>query len=159
MEKDANTEAILDRAGLSIKLLDELPEDARLAKLIEFGGIDDEQRMFEAHSKPLFEQEAHNRPTSSTKGKLKTQQAMEKTKEALQKNLVRNTRAAMDPFLQHDRPRPGPGIKIYKRKAENITTDPAIEKAGVIKVGTTVVTQEDKKSNAHVLLELDYSSE
>ncbi|KAF8535980.1 CWC16 protein, partial [Trichophaea hybrida] len=98
-EKAAAAEAICDRAGLSIELLDEAPEDGLRAKLIEFGP-DYEQKILDAHTKPLFEKEQETRRNIvSSAGKLKSQQAVEKTKENLQKDLMRNTRVAIDPFL------------------------------------------------------------
>lgn len=159
-EKAAAAEAILDRAGLSIELLDETPEDAQRAKLIDFGP-DYEQKILHAHSKPLFEKEQEDRrhivSSASQKGKLKSQQAVEKTKENLQKDLMRNTRAAIDPFLgQHDRPRPGLGIKILKRKARDISSDPQNEK-DVIGVEKNMV--EEEKQRTQISLGLDYSSE
>jgi coiled-coil domain-containing protein 130 len=159
-EKAAAAEAILDRAGLSIELLDEAPEDAQRAKLIEFGDPGHEQKMFEVHSKPLFKKELDSRlePRMGREGKLKSQQAVEKTREALQKDLVRNTRAAIDPFLgQRDRPRPTLGIKIHKRKVRDISTDLDSEQNLVIGPSVEVAVEKEKRANTS--LELDYSSE
>lgn len=112
--------------------------------------------MFEAHVKPLFEKtEPTKTDTIKTKGKLKSQQAIEKTREALQKDLMRNTRAAIDPFLAHqDRPRPALGIKINKRKARHIISETKIDEIGI----TTRVGEEGGKKTRE-LLGLDYSSD
>jgi coiled-coil domain-containing protein 130 len=132
-EKAAANEAILERTGLSITLLDESPTDAIRAKLITFGPDHAEEKIKYAHSKPLFEKPEPGRrrkcqeSSSLETGKLKSQQAIEKTKEAFHKDLLRNTRAAVDPFLEvnrHDRPpRPSLGIKYNKRKAQEITEE------------------------------------
>ncbi|KAA8909316.1 CWC16 protein [Sphaerosporella brunnea] len=159
-EKAAAAEAICDRAGLSIELLDEIPEDAQRAKLIKFGDPSHEQKIFEAHSKPLFDNQRDRLPDThtQTKSKLKSQQAREKTKELLQKDLVRNTRAALDPFLgQPNRPRPDLGIKIHKRKARDISKDANSPHDSAIGNRAEVTVANDKKAN--MSLELDYSSE
>jgi coiled-coil domain-containing protein 130 len=151
-EKAAAAEAILDRAGLSIELLDETPEDAQRAKLIDFGP-DYEQKILHAHSKPLFEKEQEDRrhivSSASQKGKLKSQQAVEKTKENLQKDLMRNTRAAIDPFLgQHDRPRPGLGIKILEMQW-NLRSPISFETLRYCKSPLSIRCQENRRALSH----------
>jgi coiled-coil domain-containing protein 130 len=160
-EKAAAAEAIKNRAGLSIELLDEAPEDAQRAKLIEFGNPSHEQKMFEAHSKPLFEKDSDSRLDSriETKGKLKSEQAAEKARKALQKDILRNTRAAVDPFLgKYERPRPDLGINIHKRKARDISTDTLDnEQNSAVGHGVEVTVEKEEKTN--MSLGLDYSSE
>lgn len=151
-EKATAAEAIKDRAGLAIELLDEAPEDAVRAKLVTFGP-DHERKVFEAHSKPLFERNMAPKTTDTTqtKGKLKSQQASDRTRGALQKDLMRNTRAAIDPFLAHnDRPRPDLGIKINKRKAPAVSAEREDVEAGV---------PEADQKRLPISLELDYSSD
>lgn len=115
--KLAATEAIRDRAGLAIELLDEIPEDAQRAKLVEFGP-DYSQRIEKAHSRPLFRiPESAKKPLGhNSTGKTKAQISADATKEKLQSDLRQNTRARVDPFLVLDKPRPGLGLKLLKRK-------------------------------------------
>ena len=137
------------------------------AKLIDFGpGY--EEKISQAQSRPLFEKEPEQ-PLKSTraKGKLKSQFAVEQTKEALQKDLVRNTRAAVDPFLQFDRPRQTLGIKINKRKAIDVSLEDgngselqnveaaAGEQANVVEKSLDA----QKKQKPQMSLGLDYDSD
>lgn len=153
-EKSAAAEAIKDRAGLAIELLDETPEDAQRAKLIEFGP---EHTLDHCLTKSLFHTDPPVRDRAAGlkdgKGKLKSRLATEKTKEELQKNLVRNTRAAIDPFLaQHEsRPRPVLGIKIQKRKAMDDIENP--------EPGPGTTKMQAEKPRVECNLDLDYSSE
>ncbi|KAL8784482.1 MAG: hypothetical protein Q9195_009029 [Heterodermia aff. obscurata] len=86
-------EALRERMGLGIELLDENEEDRRRAGFVEFGvGVK------EATSKPLFAQpeeqsnsNSNSKKAKGTKGDVAAQQ--------LRKELGNNTRAAMDPFL------------------------------------------------------------
>lgn len=115
--KSAATKAIRDRAGLAIELLDEIPEDAQRAKMVEFGP-DYSQRIKQAHSRPLFAISGpvgQSSPKSSS-GKTKAQITADATREKLQSELRQNTRARVDPFLILDKPRPVLGPKLTKRK-------------------------------------------
>lgn len=115
--KSAATEAIRDRAGLAIELLDEIPEDAQRAKMVEFGP-DYSLRVEQAHSKPLFptSDPVKNPPIKNPTGKTKAQIAADATRERLQSELRQNTRARVDPFLVLEKPRPSLGLKLLKRK-------------------------------------------
>lgn len=122
--KHAATEAIRDRAGLHIELLDEIPEDARRAGLVEFGP-DYGQMIESARAKPLFPTLSTTTALDSAKGtgagrnsvgKTKAQLAVEAAREKLQSELRQNTRARVDPFLVYDKPRPVLGLKLLKRK-------------------------------------------
>ena len=170
-EKAAATEAIRDRAGLAIALLDESPLDAQRAQLVEFGP-DCEQMIRQARSKPLFgdcNQAVGSRqgavkgtPKSTLKGKLKSEQSIERTRETLQKDLMRNTRAAIDPFLTPlDRPRIG--IPLHKRRAPGNDTVAAAAAAAAVgpELDTPAVDAETEPagSEAEGGLGLDYSSE
>ncbi|KAH0614876.1 uncharacterized protein H6S33_000512 [Morchella sextelata] len=118
-EKSAATEAIRERAGLAIELLDEIPEDAQKAKLIEFGP-DYSQKIDQAHSKPLFPvpEPVKRILGQSSTGKTKAQTAADTTRERLQTQLRQNTRARVDPFLHSvlDKTRPSLNLKLLKRK-------------------------------------------
>ncbi|PWW80810.1 hypothetical protein C7212DRAFT_274183 [Tuber magnatum] len=120
--KDAASEAIRDRAGLHIELLDEIPEDKIRAQLVEFGP-DHGDKVEEARTKPLFADAAAAAQDSAKKsakkdaaGKTRAQLAAEAAREKLQSEIRRNTRTRVDPFLSLDRPRIGLEFKLLKRK-------------------------------------------
>ncbi|KAH8763677.1 CWC16 protein [Diaporthe sp. PMI_573] len=108
-EKDAAAaEDLKDRMGLGIELLPESEEDARWARLVEFGtapeGLGGEGD--KALAKPLF---GGARPTvqekktrggkTPTKKLLKSEVAAAKMRDSLVSKIVGNTRMASDPFL------------------------------------------------------------
>ena len=115
-------------------------------------------------TKSLFHASPPARDRAVEKGKLKSQLATEQTKAELQKNLVRNTWAAIDPFLtQHESrpPRPMRGIRVQKRKANEQPDLQAKREAGT---GLEGSADRDSgpmklKSRAKGNLDLDYSSE
>ncbi|RPA96714.1 hypothetical protein L873DRAFT_1211238 [Choiromyces venosus 120613-1] len=123
--KDAATEAIRDRAGLHIELLDEIPEDKVRAQLVEFGP-DYGDKVEEARTKPLFatitttttaaKDSSAKTSKRDTAGKTKAQLATEAAREKLQSEIRRNTRARVDPFLSFDKPKLGLEFKLLKRK-------------------------------------------
>ncbi|KAI5814940.1 CWC16 protein [Pyronema omphalodes] len=169
-QKAATTEAIRDRAGLHIELLDEAPEDVIRAKMVEFGP-DYNQKILDAQAKPLFSSKSDTNqppPSSQNKGKLKRELAMEKTKQNLQKELLRNTRLAIDPFLgQQERQRTDFCFKLQKRKAREIS--PENQEAGdgddkqsvEVKIAAKEDTIPETKAVPQTLslgLDLDYSS-
>ncbi|KAK5123616.1 hypothetical protein LTR85_002654 [Meristemomyces frigidus] len=89
-EEDA-TEALKERLGTEIDLLPETDEDARRAKLISYGVADVEVNG--ADRKALFERNAKPRPTSTSRKATKDDR-----KDALRRQLISNTRAALNPF-------------------------------------------------------------
>ncbi|KAG0125472.1 CWC16 protein [Tuber indicum] len=124
--KDAANEAIRDRAGLHIELLDEIPEDKTRAQLVEFGP-DYGDKVEEARTKPLFATTTTATTTTArdsakkaskwdTAGKTKAQLAAGAAREKLQSEIRRNTRARVDPFLSTDKPKVGLEFKLLKRK-------------------------------------------
>ncbi|POS70513.1 DUF572 domain-containing protein [Diaporthe helianthi] len=109
-EKDsAAAEDLKDRMGLGIELLPESEEDARWAKLVDFGtapkGLVEEGD--KALAKPLFggaksanqEKSTRDRKTP-TKKLLKSEITASKMRESLVSEIVGNTRMASDPFLE-----------------------------------------------------------
>ena len=133
--KDAANEAIRDRAGLHVELLDEIPEDKIRAQLVEFGP-DYGDKVEEARTKPLFPTAATTTATAArdsakgaskrdTAGKTKAQLAAEAAREKLQSEIRRNTRARVDPFLSFDKPKVGLEFKLLKRK--HVGTGPETE--------------------------------
>jgi len=135
--KDAANEAIRDRAGLHIELLDEIPEDKIRAQLVEFGP-DYGDKVEEARTKPLFPTAATTAATAGrdsakgaskrdTAGKTKAQLAAEAAREKLQSEIRRNTRARVDPFLSFDKPKVGLEFKLLKRKHAEAGTETETE--------------------------------
>jgi coiled-coil domain-containing protein 130 len=109
-EKEAaQAEVLKERMGLGIQLLPETEEDARRAKLIDFGGVDAEGDIGvdKALARPLFDngsdkKERRNdddRGSTKRPGKLKSEIAASRTRDSLVSEIVSNTRAAKDPFL------------------------------------------------------------
>ncbi|KAG6361337.1 hypothetical protein INS49_009562 [Diaporthe citri] len=106
-EKDsAAAEDLKDRMSLGIDLLPESEEDARWAKLVDFGTAPEDLGE-KALSKPLFggpKSTAQEKKTrdhkASTKKLLKSEIAATKMRESLVSEIVGNTRVASDPFLE-----------------------------------------------------------
>jgi coiled-coil domain-containing protein 130 len=139
-EKEAaRTEELQDRMGLGIELLPETEEDARRAGLIDFGGIDTRQDdgVDKALARPLFERGSDRKEKKREddgalrKGakKLKAEIAAIRTRESLVSEIVSNTRAAKDPFLdfgsRESTPRGPvrlPGLK--RKRGSEETPDP-----------------------------------
>lgn len=92
-EEDVN-EAIKDRIGTDIDLLPATEEDSARAKLVTFGGDELAKNRDEGGSKPMF-----RTPTNRvSKSKPSKQQGADDRKEALRRQLLSNTRAALNPF-------------------------------------------------------------
>lgn len=124
-EADA-TEGLKDRMSLGIDLVPAIEDDARRAKLIDFGPADDGGKD-RALSRPLFD---NTKMKSTPKGKLKGEKEAERRKDNLVSELIGNTRAAKDPFLLENRggqakpPSRLPGVK-RKRDAQERLEPPA----------------------------------
>ncbi|KAL2176195.1 CWC16 protein [Thermothelomyces heterothallicus CBS 202.75] len=136
----ARAEELKERLGLGIELLPETEEDARRAKLVDFGSVDVEGSaggVDKALAKPLF----GRGPDRSEKGdgvggpargsrRLKSEIEAARRRENLASEIVSNTRAAKDPFLDFGS-REGtpkgpvrlPGLK-RKRPAEEASDAP-----------------------------------
>ncbi|EGO54714.1 hypothetical protein NEUTE1DRAFT_88299 [Neurospora tetrasperma FGSC 2508] len=138
------TEDLKERMGLGIELLPGTEEDERRARLIEFGGVPDiglgrDDVVQKALARPLFgdgknsktEEKKGGKKKDASKGKLKSEIAATKMREALVSEIVGHTRAAKDPFLdwgsRESTPKPRgaliPGLK-RKRAAGEETPDP-----------------------------------
>lgn len=100
--KEKITEALRERMGLGIELLDETEEDRRRAGFVEFGAVDGEAAMVKARSKPLFpEPVSVEKPQVKKMKPTKAETAAQQRREELRKELGTNTRAALDPFLSN----------------------------------------------------------
>ncbi|KAG9234500.1 CWC16 protein [Amylocarpus encephaloides] len=108
-ERDAKiTASLQDKLCLGLELLPEHADDARRARLIEFGDFDFEASVAKAISKPLFKGKATAKVSKSSKpGKrrLKSEQESKQKRANITAEITNNTRAAMDPFL--------PGNKVH----------------------------------------------
>ncbi|KAL8687356.1 MAG: hypothetical protein Q9218_006449 [Villophora microphyllina] len=102
--EDARTEDLKDKLSLGMDLLAESEEDRRRAGFVDFGVVDGETTIVKAKSKPLFGStfptESNGKKTAMTR----MSTGVRDTREILQSELGNNTRAAMDPFLTHDKP-------------------------------------------------------
>ncbi|KAJ6151604.1 Coiled-coil domain-containing protein [Penicillium chermesinum] len=105
-KREADREAIKDKMGLGIDLVDETEEDRRKAGLVDFGdgqGLADSMASRATRVKPMFESK---RPSDvkSVRGRssydmTKAAVAAANHRESLSRELTQNTRAAVDPFL------------------------------------------------------------
>ena len=118
--KAERNEALADKAGLHIELLDETKEDAERAKLIEFSS-DHGRNLEEARARPLFQKEQTVKSLRITP-KTRQRDIPEMTRESLKRDLERSRRMAADPFLNEGWERP---VKILKRKERAKTTEEA----------------------------------
>ncbi|KAK7731064.1 Protein saf4 [Cytospora paraplurivora] len=137
-EKDAHvTEGLKDRMSLGIELLPESEEDARWARLVDFGSKPEEMPGQEVKvlAKPLFgddksgtksavegSSKAQGTVGKTSRRKLKSEIASSKMRESLVSEIVGNTRLASDPFLEprtRDLARGSPSLPGLKRKRKS----------------------------------------
>ena len=104
--KEREAEGIKDRLGLGIELLEEAPEDAQRAALVEFGNFgQDEKDATKSLNKPLFRQDltrgydSDSTASALSKSRTKASIVAEKARTKLQEELKDNTRSVNDPFL------------------------------------------------------------
>ena len=95
------TEALQERMGIGIDLLEEVEDDAKRAQLVEFGDVSGDLNLDKAQSKPLFDpQDLTTKALNKSKKERKTREVQEaQQKGLLRKELESNTRAVIDPFL------------------------------------------------------------
>lgn len=117
-------EGIKDRMGLEVDLLPEIEEDARRARLVDFGAKPD-QKEEKVLATPLFESDRTVASSTMTDSKpsrgLKSERLARKRKTALVSEIVGNTRIARDPFLER-KGRGGPPTTVLpglKRKRDS----------------------------------------
>ncbi|KAL4922893.1 CWC16 protein [Aspergillus aurantiobrunneus] len=121
-KKEAGKEALKEKMSLGIDIVDEVEGDALRAAMVEFeeGGIGDSARgvrvrpMFEPASSSRLGTRGDGRETRRKTGKRKPADLVAERKASFRSELAGNTRAAVDPFLNHDNAWE-PGLK--KRKA------------------------------------------
>ena len=99
--KTLATEALQEKMGIGIELLEENEEDKRRAGLVDYGEVNGAADLIKAQSGAMFQsQNGVSRPPKGASRKtLKGAKAQDQHKKILQKELGANTRAAVDPFL------------------------------------------------------------
>jgi coiled-coil domain-containing protein 130 len=103
-EREAGeAEALQQKMSLGLDLLPEHEDDARRAKVVEFGDFDHEKAMAKTVSKPLFTIKERSLKARSTNSRVSRRQksedlAKKRTADAIAE-IRGNTRASMDPFL------------------------------------------------------------
>ncbi|AEO64166.1 77b1d26b-16bd-4100-8be2-743a3ce0b5de [Thermothielavioides terrestris] len=105
----AKADELKERMGLGIELLPEAEEDAKRAGLVDFGSVavEDDAGVDKVLARPLFakataaKQDTEDRggPAKRQGKLLKSEIAASRTRESLVSEIVSNTRAARDPFL------------------------------------------------------------
>lgn len=98
---ERESEALRARLGTEMELLPATDEDAARARLIAFGDVEDEEEQEGTHrdkavTKALFERTEEREPPPTTRNQVVRKK--EDRKEVLRRQLVGNTRAAMNPF-------------------------------------------------------------
>ena len=122
------TEALRERMGLGIELLEETEEDRRRAGFVEFGAVSGDQAMVRATNKPLFEEVGNMAKKSAKKDKTTKADLAQQKAEELRKELGNNTRAVIDPFLSNGKSAilsTRPPIVLRKRDAKTAAVDSA----------------------------------
>jgi coiled-coil domain-containing protein 130 len=90
--EEERAEVIKNRIGTDVDLLPESEEDARRARLVDFGGVADSS-VDDAGSRAVFRKTSTSPSGAGSKKASKESQA-----ESLRRRLLSNTRAAMNPF-------------------------------------------------------------
>ncbi|KUI53118.1 hypothetical protein VP1G_00350 [Cytospora mali] len=155
-EKDAEvTGALQDRMSLGIELLPESEEDARWARLVDFGSKPEgpAEQEVQVLAKPLFgdgkgDAKGATEESSTPKGKgvkplrkLKSEVAASRMRESLVSEILGNTRLASDPFLEprsRDSAKTSVTIPGLKRKRELERESPQLPEDGPAEKAATV---------------------
>lgn len=136
-------EGIRERLGLGVELLPEIEEDARRARLVDFGTAPGEEEEMVGRgevrvlARPLFESERKRdavpvKKAGSKPRGLKSERAANQMKTSLVSEIVGNTRIARDPFLERKgRGVPAPVAPVLpglKRKRSAAEKEQILEK-------------------------------
>ncbi|KAK4103239.1 DUF572-domain-containing protein [Parathielavia hyrcaniae] len=152
----AKAEDLKERMGLGIELLPETEEDTARAKLIEFGSLaaDGVSGVDNALARPLFdngrdrtEKREDDGKLIKRPGRLRLEIAASRTRDNLVSEIVSNTRAAKDPFLDFGsrestprKPMRLPGLKRKRVAEEERDTSPSIGEEADTHKGTAGTT-------------------
>ena len=118
-KEEKHKEDMQNKFSLGLSIVDETDTDRQKAELVDFGGVDDGETW-----KPLFARSGAGeteqvRPKTK---KLKTKLAIEKSRNDLQRKLVGNTCAVVDPFISREvASKARPNLGILKRKRDEGT--------------------------------------
>lgn len=125
-ERDAAaTGNLQDRMSLGMDILPGTEEDSRRAALVDFGSVEDDGRD-RALLKPLFHaNEGKKKSGDTTSGsKLKADKETSKRKETFVAELMGNTRAAKDPFLNDTKNETKGPARLPGVKRKRLTQEP-----------------------------------
>ncbi|KAF1984900.1 hypothetical protein K402DRAFT_455493 [Aulographum hederae CBS 113979] len=119
-------EAVKDKFGLDVQLVQEVEEDRIRAGVVEFGalGWDDEEAERRIRAKPMFAERESKTKTAKEEKKSRTlpptkkEAEKERAAKLLRAELRSNTRASMDPFLNPSEKRSKPFIPGLKKKVK-----------------------------------------
>ncbi|KAL9127553.1 MAG: hypothetical protein Q9217_003595 [Psora testacea] len=114
------TDALQEKMGLGMELLEETEDDRKRAGFVEFGELGSEAALEKAQSKPLFAAEKSvAKPTlADSATSMKGDKTPEK-KDRLRQQVGSSTRAVLDPFLGDANGRTKPTtahVRLVKRK-------------------------------------------
>ncbi|KAF7593952.1 hypothetical protein BBP40_010459 [Aspergillus hancockii] len=102
---EAKREALKDKMSLGIEIVDETEEDRLRAGFVDFGAASDTAA---ARTRPMFESKGGSKSATDLHGEAKsgkrkkTADIVAERKAMFRSELTGNTRAAVDPFLNHD---------------------------------------------------------
>ncbi len=165
--KEQESEALKDRLGLGIELLEEDDADRARAGLVEFGVLgskDDAAVAQAAAAKPLFDLLTVSPSTKQIqKSKTKIQVDGERRKLMLQQELKGNTRAVMDPFSvdavglsSNASGRLIPGLRRQPRESHTEESGPDTISSSAVEVNSNI---SPTQSSIPVLPLVDYDSD
>ncbi|KAI8931498.1 hypothetical protein NX059_011164 [Plenodomus lindquistii] len=161
-------EGMQEKFSLGMEIADETEGDRVRAKMVEFGGVGEDGG--NGAWKPLFKEEEEKAMIPVDRGvkKLKSEIVAEKSRQSLQKTLVGNTRAVVDPFLSKEGfapPRVSLGLLKRKRDATSDETTapkatvPTQTEAKIVAPAKTEAVKTPIKKPTPALALVDYDSE
>jgi coiled-coil domain-containing protein 130 len=124
---EQHKEAIQERFSLGFDIVDETEADRMRASIIEFGASSENDDCLDGTAwKPIFESTTCGERVESSQGpkRLKAEIKAERSRQMLQRALLDNTKAAVDPFLTSEGvSKPKPTFGLLKRKRPHRPND------------------------------------
>lgn len=157
-------EGVQEKFGLGIDIADATDADRVRASLVEFAAAGtSDRKVEEASRKPLFvsQETSTTVETPARLKKLKSEILAEKSRQSLQRTLVGNTRASIDPFLTTDAKtssKQNLGILKRKRDGPSLQKPPAAILQTLDTPDATAAEPPPKKPVRPALL-VDYDSD